>query len=70
MQFLLEADGLSNQELGELLRRDSVHREQLDAGRIALDEAFVRPTASRRSLEGKRIKQVERHVASKDEALA
>jgi len=70
MQFVLEADGLGDQELGELLRRRGVHREQLDAWRIALDEAFVRPTASRRSLEGKRIKQLEREVARKDKALA
>ena len=70
MQFVLEADGLGDQELGELLRRRGVHREQLDAWRTALAEAFVRPTASRRSSEGKRIKQLEREVARKDKALA
>ena len=70
MRFVLEADGLGDQELGELLRRRGVHREQLDAWRTALDEAFVRPTASRRSSEGKRIKQLEREVLRKDKALA
>ena len=70
MQFVLEADGLGDQELGELLRRHGVHREQLDTWRSALDEAFARPTASRRSPEGKRIKALEREVARKDKALA
>jgi hypothetical protein len=35
-----------------------------------LDEAFAQPTASRRSPEGKRIRQLEREVARKDKALA
>lgn len=70
MQFVLEADGLGDQELGELLRRRGVHREQLDTWRSALDQAFARPTASRRSPEGKRIKALEREVARKDKALA
>ncbi len=70
MQFVLDARGLEDQALGELLRRRGVHREQLDAWRIALDDAFARPTASRRSPEGKRIKQLEREVARKDKALA
>lgn len=39
IKFELEADGLADQELGELLRRRGVHREQLDAWR-ALADAF------------------------------
>ena len=70
MQFVLDARDLGDQELGELLRRRGVHREQLDAWRVALDDAFARPTASRRSPEGKRIKQLEREVLRKDKALA
>ena len=35
MRFVLDADGLGEQELGELLRRRGVHREQLDAWRAA-----------------------------------
>ena len=70
MQFVLDAHGLADQELGELLRRRGVHREQLDAWRTMLDDAFARPTASRRSPEGKRIKALEREVARKDKALA
>ena len=70
MAFVLEAHGLGDHELGELLRRRGVHREQLDAWRASLDEAFARSTPSRRSPEGKRIKQLERELARKDRALA
>jgi transposase len=70
MQFVLEADGLGDQELGELLRRRGVHREQFDAWRSSLDEAFAEPSSSRRSPERKRIKQLERELARKDKALA
>jgi hypothetical protein len=70
MKLVVEADGLGDQELGELLRRRGVHREQLDSWRAALAEAFAQPTPSRRSSEGKRIKQLEREIARKDKALA
>lgn len=69
MRFVLEADGLGDQDLGELLRRRGVHREQLDAWR-AQAEVFGEPTASRRSPDGKRIKALEREIARKDKALA
>ncbi|MCW5809075.1 MAG: hypothetical protein KIT31_42370 [Deltaproteobacteria bacterium] len=66
---MVEADGLGEQELGELLRRRGVHREQLDVWRAAA-EAFAQPATSRRSPESKRIKELEREVACKDKALA
>jgi transposase len=69
MQLVLEADGLADQELGELLRRRGVHRKQLDEWRAAVEEAFSAPTG-RRSPASKRIKQLEREVARKDKALA
>jgi len=70
MQFLVEADGLGEQELGELLRRRGMHREQLDAWRATLDDAFAHPNPPRRSAEAKRIKQLERELARKDKAPA
>jgi transposase-like protein len=70
LQFLVEAEGLGDQALGELLRQRGVHREQLDAWRTAVTEAFAPSAASRRSHEGKRIKQLEREIARKDRALA
>lgn len=69
LRFVAEANGLADQELGELLRNRGVHREQLDEWRAALDEAFSRP-AGRKSPEAKRIKQLEREIARKDKALA
>ncbi len=70
LQFVVEANKLGDQELGEFLRRGGVHREQLDTWRTLLDEVFARPNPSRRSPEGKRIKQLERELARKDKALA
>jgi hypothetical protein len=70
LQLLVEADGLGEHELGELLRRRGVHREQFETWRSALDEAFAQPRASRRSPEAKRIRELEREVTRKDKALA
>ena len=69
MQFVLDTHGMADHELGELLRRRGVHREQLDVWR-AEGAGFGQPTTSRRSPEGKRIKQLERELARKDKALA
>lgn len=69
MQFVIDADALDDQELGELLRRRGVHREQLDAWRAAA-EGFGQAAPTRRSAEGKRIRELEREVARKDKALA
>lgn len=69
MQFVLDAHGLGDQELGELLRRRGVHREQLDLWRAEADGFGQHPT-SRRSPESKRIRELEREVARKDKALA
>jgi transposase len=68
-QLVLEAAALSEQELGELLRRRGLHREQLDEWRASLEEALSHPR-SRRTGEAKRIKELEREVAYKDKALA
>ena len=68
-QLVLEAAELGEQELGELLRRRGVHREQLDEWRSALQDALTYPR-SKRSGEIKRIKELEREVAYKDKALA
>jgi transposase len=68
-QLVLEAAALSEQELGELLRRRGLHREQLDEWRASLEEALSHPRG-RRTGEAKRIKELEREVAYKDKALA
>lgn len=68
-QLVLEAATLGEQELGELLRRRGVHREQLDEWRASLEDALSHPRG-RRTGEAKRIKELEREVAYKDKALA
>ena len=68
-QLVLDAAGLTEQELGELLRTRGVHREQLDEWRGSLEEAFSQPRG-RSSGEAKRIRELEREVAYKDKALA
>jgi hypothetical protein len=68
-QLVLEAAALGEQELGELLRRRGLHREQLDEWRASLEAALTHPRG-RRTSEAKRIKELEREVAYKDKALA
>lgn len=68
-KLVLETAGLTEQELGELLRSRGVHREQLDEWRSALEDALSHPR-SRSSGELKRIRELEKEVAYKDKALA
>ena len=70
-QLVLEASQLSEDELGEFLRRKGLHREHLDAWVEALEEALARPPRRPgRSADAKRIKELEREIARKDKALA
>lgn len=68
-KLVLEAAGLTEQELGELLRNRGVHREQLDEWRSSLEDALAHPRG-KHSAEAKRIRELEREVAYKDKALA
>jgi transposase len=68
-KLVLEAAGLTEQELGELLRTRGVHREQLDEWRSSLEDALAHPR-TKNSGEAKRIRELEREVAYKDKALA
>ena len=67
-QFVVEAAGLGEPELGELLRRRGLHREHLEDWRASLEDALSHPRARR--TEAKRIKELEREIARKDKALA
>jgi hypothetical protein len=70
-QVVVEAGRLSEAELGEYLRRQGLHREQLEEWRTALEEALSQPRSGRRQTgEGKRIKELERELVRKDKALA
>lgn len=70
-QAVLAASELADEELGEFLRRQGLHREQLDEWRSAFEEALAQPRRSHRpSNDAKRIKELEREIARKDKALA
>lgn len=70
-QAVLAASQLSDEELGEFLRSQGLHREQLDEWKHALEEALARPRrGARASGDAKRIKELEREIARKDKALA
>lgn len=72
LRVVREAHGLSDQALGVLLRREGLHEAQLRAWRAAAEAALAEPTRGRAapSVEGKRIKELERELRRKDAALA
>ena len=76
LKLVMEAAGISEDELGAFLRRKGLHREQLEQWKMqveagatsALDE---RPEKKgRRSPEQRRIRELERQLRRKDKALA
>lgn len=70
-QAVLAASQLSDEDLGEFLRTQGLHRDQLDEWRRALEESLAQPRRSARaSSDAKRIKELEREIARKDKALA
>jgi len=70
-QAVLAASQLDEAQLGEFLRREGLHREQLEEWTSALEEALAQSRQPRRpSADAKRIKELEREVARKDKALA
>jgi hypothetical protein len=70
-QAVLAASQLDESKLGEFLRQQGLHREQLEEWTSALEEALAQPRPGRRaSGDAKRIKELEREVARKDKALA
>ena len=71
-RLVMEAARLSEEELGELLRRNGLHEAQLEEGRKKMEEALAGPKKGRRrkSPEAKRVEQLERELNRKDKALA
>ncbi len=75
-RLVMEASVLSEDELGEFLRRNGLHEAQLEEWRQKVEEAAVgvlgKPKKGRRhkSLEAKRVQQLERELHRKDKALA
>lgn len=72
LRVVREAHGLSETELGALLRREGLHEAQLTAWRAAAEAALAEPGRGRAapSVEAKRIKELERELRRKEAALA
>jgi hypothetical protein len=71
LRVVIEAGKLSDQELGEFLRREGLHEETLEAWREAALEALrPAPRGMKPAADGKKIKELERELARKDKALA
>jgi len=72
LQVVLEAADLSDEELGEFLRRKGLHTAQLEEWHKLATEALTsrkKPTR-KKSPEVRRIKELERELLRKDRALA
>jgi transposase-like protein len=71
LRVVVEASQLSDEDLGEFLRREGLHEAQLKEWRALAESAFVDTTrSSKRSPEARRIKELEWEVRRKDKALA
>jgi len=74
LRAVVETAALEGAELGEYLRRNGLHREQLDAWRGTVTVALEQPAGAgagrRTAAETKRIKELERELRRKEKALA
>jgi transposase len=68
---VFEASKLSDDKLGEFLRREGLHEAQLEEWRKAAVMSLAdAPRSKARSKEAKKIKELERELRRKDKALA
>jgi transposase len=81
LRVVVEAEGVTGSALGELLRREGLHEDQLrswrEAAAGALDSAEASPSGTRTAGEkrrmaamNKRVKQLEKELHRKEKALA
>jgi len=71
LEVVMEAQGLSEEEVGAFLRRKGLHEAQLKEWReAALAALGSRRAGSVSKAEAKRIRQLERELKRKDKALA
>jgi len=72
-QAVVEAEGLSDEELGAFLRRKGLHRAHLEGWRAAMQSALssgAKSSKSKRSPEARRVRELEKELRRKDKALA
>lgn len=72
LRVLSLAEGLSDEDLGALLRREGLHTEDLERWRARASEALGSTGAEAKaaSADRKRIKELERELRRKEKALA
>jgi transposase len=70
LRVVLAAEGLSDIDLGALLRREGLHAAQLIEWRGAAEAALGPPARVVRTEEAARIQELERELRRKDRALA
>ncbi len=71
LRVVIAAQGLDETALGALLRREGLHEAQLTAWRAAAEAALgARPVRPGASVEAERIRDLERELRRKDQALA
>jgi len=71
LSVLTAAQGLSETELGALLRREGIHETDLTTWQAAAEAALTEPgRGAVRSIEQRRILELERELRRKDAALA
>jgi transposase-like protein len=71
LRLVVEASVLSEEELGEFLRRSGIHKAQLEQWSSAVTGALeAKPKAAAKNPEAKKISQLERELLRKDKALA
>lgn len=70
LRVVTEARGLSETELGALLRREGLHATDLAAWQTAAEAALSEGRRPARSADARRIQELERELRRKDAALA
>ncbi len=70
LRVVIAARGLSESELGVLLRREGVHTAELAAWQTTAEAALHEGSARGPSREAQRIQELERELRRKDAALA
>jgi len=71
LRAVLDADELSEEQLGEFLRREGLHEETLDEWRAAAFDALTPAAARQRAgSDKKRIEKLEKQLARSQRALA
>ncbi len=70
LRVVMAAEGVSETDLGALLRREGLHAAQLTEWRAAAEAALGPPARAGRTDEAARIHDLERELRRKDRALA